>query len=155
MSCMIIKDSSFFCVCVCVCVCEKMRHSHSVCVCVSGLGKNVFPRFEGLVRRLSLLYFRVFKKQTVDYFNAAIKVFWNSPLTSPALVFYCENDMLSDPEDLEELITCWQSRGITVEKQKWKESIHAAHLRAHPQEYLSALDSFMQSISIVPLKAKM
>ncbi|XP_041965307.1 transmembrane protein 53-B [Alosa sapidissima] len=121
----------------------------------TGLGKNVFPRFESLVKRLSMLYFRTFKQQTVEYFNTAISVFWNSPVTAPALFFFCENDTLCDPESMEEMIAYWQSRGITVEKRRWKESIHAAHLRAHPQEYLSILDSFLQSLNMVPLKAKM
>ncbi|XP_062404322.1 transmembrane protein 53-B [Sardina pilchardus] len=121
----------------------------------TGLGKNVFPRFEGLVKRLSMLYFRTFKQQTVDYFTHAIDVFWNSPVTAPALFFYCENDSLCDAEGMEEMIAYWQSRGVTVEKRKWEESIHAAHLRAHPQEYLSILDSFLQSLNVVPLKAKM
>ncbi|TRY62415.1 hypothetical protein DNTS_031824, partial [Danionella cerebrum] len=103
---------------------------------------------------VSLLYFRAFKHQTVDYFNSAIDVFWNTPLKAPALFFFSENDLLCDYKSLENLVELWKSRGLTVESRKWKESVHAGHLRTHPQEYLSTLDNFVQSLSMVPLKAK-
>lgn len=120
-----------------------------------GLGKTMMPRMESLVRAVSLLYFRAFKHQTVDYFNSAIDVFWNTPVNAPSLFFYSENDALCDYKSLEKVVELWRSRGLTVESKKWKESIHAGHLRTHPQEYLSTLDNFVQSLNIVPLKAKM
>ncbi|XP_073785387.1 uncharacterized protein isoform X4 [Danio rerio] len=121
----------------------------------TGLGKTMMPRMESLVRAVSLLYFRAFKHQTVDYFNSAIDVFWNTPVNAPSLFFYSENDALCDYKSLEKVVELWRSRGLTVESKKWKESIHAGHLRTHPQEYLSTLDNFVQSLNIVPLKAKM
>ncbi|MCI4379042.1 hypothetical protein PGIGA_G00223340 [Pangasianodon gigas] len=120
-----------------------------------GVSKNLFPRFEFLVKRASLLYFHVFKRQTVDYFNASIDVFWNTPLTSPALYFFCGNDVLCDSEVIQNLLEYWKRRGIIVMSKKWEESIHAGHLRAHPQEYLSVLEHFLCSLNMVPLKAKM
>lgn len=121
----------------------------------SGLGKTVFPRWETLVKQVSLLYFGMFKRQTVDCFNASIDVFWNNPLTAPALFFFCENDLLSDAQTLEELIDYWRNRGMDITAKKWKDSIHAGHLRKHPQEYLATLDMFVHSLHIAPLKAKM
>lgn len=123
--------------------------------CVPGVSKNLFPRFEHLVKRTSLLYFHVFKRQTVDYFNVAIDLFWNTPLTSPALYFFCANDVLCDPEVIQNLLEHWTRRGISVTSKKWEESVHAGHLRAHPQEYLSVLEHFLCSLNTVPLKAKM
>ncbi len=110
---------------------------------------------EGLVMSASLLYFRVFKHQTVDYFNSSINVFWNTPVTAPALFFYSENDAMCDYKSLEKMVEFWRSRGQTAESKKWKESVHAGHLRAHPQDYLSTLEYFVQSLNMVPLKAKM
>ncbi|XP_051952821.1 transmembrane protein 53-like isoform X2 [Xyrauchen texanus] len=120
-----------------------------------GLGKTMFPRLEGLVRRASLLYFRAFEHQTVDYFNTGINVFRNTPLMAPALFFFSENDALCDYQSLENVVDFWRNRGIIVESKKWKKSIHAGHLRTHPQEYLSTLENFVQSLNMVPLKAKM
>ncbi|XP_008294696.1 transmembrane protein 53-like [Stegastes partitus] len=121
----------------------------------TGLGKTVFPRWEGLVKKISLLYFDIFKKQTVDYFNIGLDAFWKIPITAPALFFFCENDVLSDSKTLEELIDCWQLQGITVTAKKWEHSTHAGHLKRHTQEYLTSVDVFLQSLGMVPLKAKL
>ncbi|XP_008294698.1 transmembrane protein 53-like isoform X2 [Stegastes partitus] len=121
----------------------------------TGLAKTVFPRWDRLVKKISLLYFDIFKKQTVDYFNVGIDAFWNSPITAPALFFFCENDVMSDARTLEELIDYWRKRGIDVTAKKWEDSTHAGHLKRHPQEYLTSVDVFLQSLRIGPLKAKM
>ncbi|XP_023257480.1 uncharacterized protein LOC111651688 [Seriola lalandi dorsalis] len=120
-----------------------------------GLGKTVFPRFETLVKKISMLYFGMFKHQTVDYFNTSIDVFWNTPIPAPALFFFCENDALSDARSMEDLIDYWRKCGINITAKKWEDSTHAGHLKRHPQEYLTTLDLFLCSLQITPLKAKM
>ncbi|TNN86210.1 Transmembrane protein 53 [Liparis tanakae] len=119
------------------------------------LAKTVFPRGETLVRRVSLLYFHMFRRQTVDYFNTSIEAFWNSPVTAPALFFFCENDLLSNPRAVEELIGHWRKRGIDLTAKKWEDSTHAGHLKRHQTEYLSTLEMFLHSLHCSPLKAKM
>lgn len=120
-----------------------------------GLSKSMFPRWESTVKSLSLIYFWAFKRQTVDFFNAGIEVFWNHPVTAPALFYYCENDTLCDPEVMEELVEFWRSRGMEVTQKRWADSTHAGHLKRHPEEYLAILDSYLHSLNMVPLKAKM
>uniref|UniRef100_A0A1A8C7Y9 Uncharacterized protein n=1 Tax=Nothobranchius kadleci TaxID=1051664 RepID=A0A1A8C7Y9_NOTKA len=120
-----------------------------------GLSKTMFPRWETLVKEISLLYFNIFKRQTVDYFNASIDVFWNTPVTAPALFYFCENDLMSDAQTVERLSGYWQKNGIEITTKKWKVSKHAGHLKMHPEEYLSTFNSFLQSLQLVPLKAKM
>ncbi|KAJ8401421.1 hypothetical protein AAFF_G00386520 [Aldrovandia affinis] len=120
-----------------------------------GLGKTMFPQCEGLVRQLSLLYFRMFKRQTVNYFTKGIDVFRNSPVMAPALFFFCENDALCDHKKMEEVIEFWRTRGMAVESRKWKESVHARHLRQYPQEYLSTLEHFLCFLNFIPLRAKL
>lgn len=121
----------------------------------TGLGKTVFPRWEKLVKQASLLYFEIFKQQTVDYFDTSIDVFRNTPITAPALFFFCENDAMSDPRATEELIDLWKKRGMDVTVMKWEDSTHAGHMKRHPQEYLSSLETFLHTLSIAPVKAKM
>ncbi|XP_061532513.1 transmembrane protein 53 isoform X1 [Phycodurus eques] len=121
----------------------------------SGVAKIVFPRWETPVKQMSLLYFNAFKRQTIEYYNRSIKVFWNSPVTAPALFFYCDNDPLSNPLALEECIDFWRGRGVALTAKKWEHSKHAGHLKIHPQEYVDTLESFLHSLHIVPLKAKM
>ncbi|XP_040895140.1 transmembrane protein 53 isoform X1 [Toxotes jaculatrix] len=121
----------------------------------TGLGKTIFPHLETLVKQVSMLYFGMFKRQTVDYFNTGIDVFWNTPILAPALFFFCENDPLSDARATEELIDYWQKRGISITAKKWENSTHAGHLKRHPQEYLVTLELFLQAVQITPLRAKM
>ncbi|XP_023832713.1 uncharacterized protein [Salvelinus sp. IW2-2015] len=120
-----------------------------------GLGKTLFPRIEPLVRYTALLYFWLFKSQTVHYYDNSVQVFYNSPVTAPALFFFCENDAMCDPVAMEAVLDFWRKRGVAVETRNWKESVHAAHLRCHPEEYLSTLEKFMISLNIAPLREKM
>ncbi|XP_056138507.1 transmembrane protein 53-A [Lampris incognitus] len=120
-----------------------------------GLGKTVFPRLERVVKQVSLLYFFIFKQQTVDYFDTSVDVFRNNPITAPALFFFCENDPMSDPRAMEEIIGYWQQRGVAVTAKKWEDSTHAGHMRRYPQEYVDTLDAFLRSLSTAPLRSKM
>ncbi|KAK1784645.1 hypothetical protein P4O66_003328 [Electrophorus voltai] len=122
---------------------------------ITGISRYVSPLLESLVKHASLLYFQVFKHQTVDYFNHSIDVFRNTPVTAPALFYYSDSDALCDPKVMQELLEYWKKRGITVMSKNWTESVHAGHLRAHPQEYLSLLEHFLCSVKMTPFKAKM
>ncbi|XP_032380459.1 uncharacterized protein si:dkey-5i3.5 isoform X2 [Etheostoma spectabile] len=120
-----------------------------------GLSKTVFPNWERLVKQVSQLYFGMFRRQTVDYYNKGFNVFLNNPITAPALFFFCENDALSDPQAMKELIDHWQKRGMDITAKKWEDSTHAGHLKRHQQEYLTTLHMFLHSLHFSPLKAKM
>ncbi|KAG7496866.1 hypothetical protein JOB18_026637 [Solea senegalensis] len=117
-----------------------------------GLGKTLVPRFENFVKNLALLYFRLFKTQTADVYDRIVQVFHNNPITAPALFFFSEDDALCDPDAVDELIDLWRKRGVAVESRKWRESTHAAHLRCHPQEYLSTLEKFLNSLQLSSIK---
>nr|XP_020508570.1 transmembrane protein 53-like [Labrus bergylta] len=121
----------------------------------TGLGKTLFPSLEMLVKRVSLFYFSLFKHQTIDYYNAGIEAFWATPVTAPALFFYCENDALSDPQVMEELIDHLRKRGMDITAKKWADSTHAGHLKRHKNEYLTTLNMFLNSLHFAPLKAKL
>ncbi|XP_040886207.1 uncharacterized protein LOC121176249 [Toxotes jaculatrix] len=120
-----------------------------------GLGKTLVPRLESFVKNTAMLYFWLFKTHTADFYDHSIQVFQNSPITAPALFFFSENDALCSPAVMEKLIDRWRKRGMAVESRKWKESIHAAHMRCHPQDYLSTLEKFLKSLPISSLEVKM
>ncbi|XP_040007936.1 uncharacterized protein LOC120803492 isoform X2 [Xiphias gladius] len=120
-----------------------------------GLGKTLVPRFEGFVKSTAMLYFWLFKTHTADFYDSSIQVFHNNPITAPALFFFSENDALCNPAVMEQLIERWRKTGMAVESRKWKESKHAAHMRCHPQDYLSTLEKFLESLPISSRKAKM
>ena len=99
-----------------------------------------------------MLYFWLFKSHTADLYQASVQVFHHSPVTSPALFFSCHNDALCDPDALEAVVQLWRERGVAVESRKWKVSVHAGHMRCHPDEYLSTLDTFLDALEM-PLQA--
>lgn len=131
------------------------KHIPTPALLCTGLGKTVFPNLETLVKVASLTYFNLFKSQTVDYFTRSIDVFWNTPVTAPVLLFYCENDLMSNAQITEELIDYWRKRGMHVTAKKWEDSIHAGHLKKHPHEYVSHVDRFLCSLQLTPLKARL
>lgn len=136
-------------------LCLFIKNHPSYPLLFAGLGKTLLPNFETLVKVASLTYFHLFKSQTVDYFTRSLDVFWNTPVTAPVLLFYCENDLISNTQITEDLIDYWRKRGMNVTAKKWEDSIHAGHLKKHPQEYLSHIDEFLLSLQLVPLKAKL
>uniref|UniRef100_A0ABM5GLC8 Transmembrane protein 53-like n=1 Tax=Pogona vitticeps TaxID=103695 RepID=A0ABM5GLC8_9SAUR len=105
-----------------------------------------------LIRRGTLLYFSLFRRCTVPYYEAALDVFHHPPLRCPVLVFYCHNDPLSDIRVMEQLLDTWRVARIPVHVQEWQVSRHAAHLRLYPQEYTRALDAFLQQLDLAPGK---
>ncbi|XP_054910776.1 uncharacterized protein LOC129375594 isoform X3 [Poeciliopsis prolifica] len=113
-----------------------------------GLGKTLVPRLEVFVKTTAMLYFRLFKSYTADLYENSIQVFYNSPVTSPALFFFSENDAMCSTTVLEKLMDLWRRRGVSVDGRKWKKSTHAAHLRCHPEEYVSTLQQFLNSLSV-------
>ncbi|XP_061570360.1 transmembrane protein 53-A-like [Cololabis saira] len=112
----------------------------------TGLGQTLAPRFESLVRNSALLYFWLFRSYTADLYESSVQVFHQSPVTAPALFFFSQNDAMCDAASLERLMALWRGRGVAVADRKWAESTHAAHLRRHPEDYVSTLRRFLGSI---------
>lgn len=135
-----------------ICICMFSSTIPHLC---TGLGKTVFPNLETLVKWASLTYFNLFKSQTVDHFEKSIDVFWNTPVTAPVLLFFCENDLMSNAQITEDLVNYWRKRGMDVTAKKWEDSTHVCHLKRHPQEYLSHVDGFLCSLRLNHLKAKL
>ncbi|XP_053720159.1 uncharacterized protein LOC128758234 isoform X1 [Synchiropus splendidus] len=116
----------------------------------TGLGKTLVPRLERLVKNTALLYFRLFRSRTADLYQRSIQVFNNNPITAPALFLLSEDDALCDAAVVERIADRWRARGVSVRTHKWKESVHAAHMRSHPEEYRCTLDAFLDSLPLPP-----
>ncbi|XP_008277083.1 transmembrane protein 53-like [Stegastes partitus] len=114
-----------------------------------GLGKTLMPRIESFIRNTAMLYFWLFKSHTANFYENSIQVFHNSPITTPALFFFSENDAMCNCVVLEKVIDLWRKRGVAVESRKWKKSIHAAHMRCHPEDYLFTLQHYLNSLPIL------
>uniref|UniRef100_A0A8D0E4I1 Transmembrane protein 53 n=1 Tax=Salvator merianae TaxID=96440 RepID=A0A8D0E4I1_SALMN len=103
-----------------------------------------------LVRRGALLYFCLFRRCTVTFYEAALDVFYRPPLRCPVLIFHSHNDPLSNPRVVQQLQETWRGLGITVHVQEWQVSRHAEHLRLHPREYQQALAAFLRQLHLLP-----
>ncbi|XP_059182275.1 uncharacterized protein LOC131961017 [Centropristis striata] len=120
-----------------------------------GLGKTLLPRLERFVKNAAMFYFWLFKSHTADFYNSSIQVFRNNPIDAPALFFFSEDDALCNWVELERLMDLWRKRGVAVQSRKWKVSKHAAHMRCHPEEYLSTLEKFLTSLPVSTRIAKL
>ncbi|XP_061922807.1 uncharacterized protein LOC133662699 [Entelurus aequoreus] len=119
----------------------------------TGLGKTLAPRLERVVKSTAMFYFWLFKSSTADVYLRAMQVFDSSPVTAPALFFFSEDDALCDTAALERTVARWRRRGVAVRSRKWVRSKHAAHMRCHPEEYRSTLESFLNSLPLTPIGA--
>lgn len=114
------------------------------------------PMIQSVIMRTTMLYFSTLKGYTVDYYDSAVNLFWTAPLKSPALFYYCENDVLSDHVTLKKMLEVWRQAGVSVFEKCWKNSVHVGHLRTHQQQYLDALHHFLQGLHIqTSLKSKL
>ncbi|XP_077120489.1 transmembrane protein 53-A-like isoform X1 [Ranitomeya variabilis] len=114
-----------------------------------------FPLLESLMVRVTLLYFSLLKAHTADYYEKGIQAFWESPVTCPALFFYCMNDPMSDHTTVDKLLEYWEKKGIEVQGKNWEKSVHAGHLRRHTREYTEILNNFISGLQARVPKSKL
>ena len=102
------------------------------------------------------MYFKLTNKYTVQVYEYYINLFKQRPLKVPTLVFYCENDPMSDYKDVEALVNDWRNRfSFDVTGKCWESSKHSAHLIQHKDEYTSTLDQFLNSVpDLVKIESK-
>lgn len=83
-------------------------------------------------------FYKVTKKQTKDVYDKMVEHFWNSVLKVPTLVIYSENDPMCDTLYLQENLSRWRRDfpDFDVTSVSWKKSVHAAHLKEHPKDYI-------------------
>ncbi|XP_043569898.1 transmembrane protein 53-A [Chiloscyllium plagiosum] len=113
------------------------------------------PILQPFFKKITLFYFWLLSGYTVKHYQAGIRAFWEIQYHTPILLFYSENDPLSNYKKLEAMLFHWQKKGIPAIGKSWKMSCHAGHLRQHPQEYRSTLQNFLQSIGIIHLPSKL
>ncbi len=93
-------------------------------------------------------YLSATKKHTIDYFNYSVGHYHNKPMQIPTHFFYCLNDTMASPSGMDDVISMWRSKEMSVSYKCWPESKHAANLQCHKQEYLSELDFFLTKIGL-------
>ncbi|XP_048409679.1 uncharacterized protein si:dkey-5i3.5 [Stegostoma tigrinum] len=113
------------------------------------------PILQPFLKRTTLFYFWLLSRYTVKHYEASIRSFWETQYHTRILLFYCENDSLSNYKEVEALLYHWQRKGIPAVGKSWKISRHAGNLSQHPQEYQSALQNFLLTLGIIHLPSKL
>lgn len=91
-------------------------------------------------------FFMLTKKKTTDVYDQMVAHFWGSVAKVPTLVFYSENDPMCDATYVTREITQWKEKQLDVTSVSWKKSIHAAHLKEHPQDYMREWNKLMNKL---------
>lgn len=91
-------------------------------------------------------FFKLTKKKTTDVYDQMVNHFWGSVVKVPTLVFFSENDPMCDASYVTKEITKWKEKELDVTSISWKKSIHAAHLKEHPQDYMREWNTLMNKL---------
>ncbi|XP_061193239.1 uncharacterized protein LOC133201449 [Saccostrea echinata] len=83
-------------------------------------------------------FYKLTKKHTTNIYDDMVNHFWQCPVKVPTLLIYSENDPMCDPSYMENRMTKWQKDfpDFDVTSVSWKKSVHAAHIKIHPEDYM-------------------
>lgn len=64
---------------------------------------------------------------------------------APQLYLYSRDDHIINAlhESIQKFIEKNRQRGVEVYQQVWEKSLHATHLKVHPEEYMKCLEDFL------------
>lgn len=107
---------------------------HTVCPMISKAAWEVAAR---------AFFFVTQARKSFEKGELALRAF---QMPSPQLYFYSKDDKVipNIHHAIEEFIEKNKQRGIEVYKTFWEKSIHATHLKVHPDEYLANLEQFIR-----------
>lgn len=94
-------------------------------------------------------YYNMTKQSTRDEFDRLVDLFKSQPIMVPTLLFYSYNDPMCYVPAMEEMIENWRRNlpDFDVKGKCWEDSIHAAHLKFHTEEYLESWNELMAKIN--------
>ncbi|OWF55316.1 hypothetical protein KP79_PYT14669 [Mizuhopecten yessoensis] len=116
---------------------ERMRKGVA-----EGLAKNRIVK--AVIPRLLSVYFYLTWKYTVEFFEKAMHFLEERPLNVPYAMFFSREDPMCDADVIMEMIENWREKSsVSVITRFWKKSVHAAHLRYHPDDYRETFHHFI------------
>ncbi|CAH1233357.1 Hypp695 [Branchiostoma lanceolatum] len=75
--------------------------------------------------------------------------YWETQIPkTPILLYGCHNDPMSTKEYNERCVEGWRKLGCDVRLQFWDDSSHSNHMRLHRDEYVSALDNYLDTLDL-------
>ncbi|XP_066265033.1 uncharacterized protein [Branchiostoma lanceolatum] len=75
--------------------------------------------------------------------------YWETQIPkTPILLYGCHNDPMSTKEYNERCVEGWRKLGCDVRLQFWDDSSHSNHMRLHRDEYVRALDNYLDTLDL-------
>ncbi len=112
---------------------------------IANMADNQLSRWA--VVTMAMTYFTLTRPFTVKFYDKAVDFFFNRPPRCPTLFYYCLNDPMADPRSMDELFAVWRdTHGMDVTVKCWERSLHAGHLREHPEQYRLALEGYLRTL---------
>ncbi|XP_060068882.1 uncharacterized protein LOC132548994 [Ylistrum balloti] len=96
------------------------------------------------------VYYNKTKETTRDEYDKLVDLFKADPITVPTQLFYSYSDPMCYVPAMEDIIKNWHRchPDFDVTSKCWNKSIHAAHLKCHPEEYLQHWEEWIQRTKI-------
>ena len=84
------------------------------------------------------LYYQATNKQTKEVYDKLVTNFKEDPIVVPTLIYFSHDDPMCHVATMEEMISKWNRNfpNFDVSVKSWENSVHAAHLKFHQQEYI-------------------
>jgi len=94
-------------------------------------------------------FLKLFHGIAVKNYERASNEFFNLyQLRCPGLVFYSEDDIVSNVNTNKRLISSWNKRGLSVQSKCWQTSTHVLHYHEHTSEYEQQIDMFLKKLNL-------
>ncbi|XP_076101402.1 uncharacterized protein LOC143071154 [Mytilus galloprovincialis] len=83
-------------------------------------------------------YYKTTNKKTKEVYDKLVQNFKEDPVVVPTLMYFSHNDPMCHVPTMTEMVSDWNNKfpQFDVTVKSWEESIHAAHLKFHKEEYL-------------------
>lgn len=68
--------------------------------------------------------------------------------TIVGMLLFSEDDVVSNYQNNHQVVDDWARNGTLSARKSWKSSTHVLHYKEHPEEYVEAVDKFVQLLDI-------
>ncbi|XP_076471085.1 transmembrane protein 53-B-like [Babylonia areolata] len=104
------------------------------------------PAARALISNTLLLYLAAFPKSVTFHYQESHRMFHDNSV--PTLILYSPIDLISSAIVSERYVEEWREKGFPAFTCKFPNSSHVSHFRNYPDQYLTALSSFLQQLEL-------
>ncbi|CAH1259232.1 Hypp2200 [Branchiostoma lanceolatum] len=116
--------------------------------CAVGVGKSINNPVGRLLYTAGIWSFFTFVPGVLKSHDFTRSYWETQILKTPILLYGCHNDPMSTKEYNERCVEGWRKLGCDVRLQFWDNSAHSNHMRVHREEYVTALDNYLDTLKL-------